>query len=180
MFSLFWFLTGLGVLKSEAQNENPKFSQIPLYRVVCQVSSADLDNTAAKCLARSIEVDEIAPEKLATHWGLDYRNALRLQEMLKRLGVDANIEVKGADYKELLESNQFPKEKFASFSDLKDKPGIANSGATNQTLYAAFQEISSKNGTTRKDRIACLENQVDSLRFNWNDPYSQYLAAMYH
>lgn len=177
MFSTF---LGLGVITSQAETITATFADIPMYRIICNGSDADLETLAAKCANRSLKLSKAEDGRLATEWDIDYRSMLHTDEQLQILGATTEISIKGFAYRDLLKDARIPKQKFATFTDLMTPPAAQETAVSSESVYKNFVAVSDKKGVTRKDRIAAIANDVDQLRFRTNDAYSQYLVAMFH
>jgi len=170
---------GMGVMASQAEPTTATFGDIPMYRVLCKAGDVDLDTLAAKCAGRPLVLNKTDDGRLATDWDIDYRSALRTDELMRRLGAATEIDVQGFPYQDLLKEGKIDKQKFATFTDLMTPPE-QDASISSESVYKEFTALSAKEGVSRKDRIAALAKVVDQLRFRSGDAYSQYLVAMFH
>ena len=185
---VFWLLPGvllisvflgMGVMASQAEPTTATFGDIPMYRVLCKAGDVDLDTLAAKCAGRPLVLNKTDDGRLATDWDIDYRSALRTDELMRRLGAATEVDVQGFAYQNLLKEGKIDKQKFATFTDLMTPPE-QDASITSEAVYNEFTAVSAKEGVSRKDRIAALAKYVDQLRFRSGDAYAQYLVAMFH
>ena len=132
---LFFVMLGLGAMAIQAETFNSTFADIPLYRILCTAGSVDLETLIKKCASHSLILSKTEDSRLTTEWDIDYRSAMRTDELLRRLGATTEIRIKGFPYQNLIKESRVPKQKFASFTDLITHPEIKEATVSSESIY---------------------------------------------
>lgn len=169
----------IGFTREASAQSLPTVNDILIYQISSDCADALKDQIVARCQARSIAVTRDDSGPLVSRRFVDYKEAQLLRNMFLRMGLSAKTQISFTSYDELLRNNEFPREEYATFTDLMPAP-ITLPAIDTFSVYQKFQQISNSSNVTRQERIQAIAPFVDALRFRSDDAHAQYLSGMYH
>lgn len=162
------FLFVLGCSCYARADSMPTLFDIPVYQIAITCDEAQVDQIMAQCQAREISVSTQEPGKLVSQRFLDYKEAQLLRNRFQLMGLTAETRTLSEPYDRLLQSGEFPREEFATFTDLASPPSPLPD-IDSQAVYRDFLRVTEAKGVTRPERIQALEPFVNTLRFHTED-----------